>query len=97
MKKIIILLTLTLLIPSFIHTNECMAQTWPKVTQEMKPGSRWWWLGSAVTTNDLQWNIGEYASKGIGTLEITPLYGVQGNDKNNIPFLSRDWMEALRT
>ncbi len=38
----------------------------------------------------------EYARHGIGALEITPLYGVQGNDRNNIPYLSDKWMEMLR-
>ena len=33
---------------------------------------------------------------GIGAVEITPLYGVQGNDKNNIDFLSPRWMQALK-
>ena len=29
-------------------------------------------------------------------MEITPIYGVQGNEKNNIPYLSEKWMEMLR-
>lgn len=72
------------------------AQQWPTVNPEAKPGSRWWWLGSAVDKENLQWNMQEYARHGIGALEITPLYGVQGNDKNNIPYLSDKWMEMLR-
>ncbi len=70
---------------------------WSQATDiTSKPGSRWWWLGSAVDTADLRWNMQQYARCGIGTLEITPIYGVQGNDKNNIPFLSPRWMEMLR-
>lgn len=72
------------------------AQQWPTVNPEAKPGSRWWWLGSAVDKENLQWNMQEYARHGIGALEITPLYGVQGNDQNNIPYLSDKWMEMLR-
>ena len=72
------------------------AQQWPTVNPEAKPGSRWWWLGSAVDKENLQWNMQEYAKHGIGALEITPLYGVQGNDQNNIPYLSDKWMEMLR-
>jgi hypothetical protein len=72
------------------------AQQWPTVNPEAKPGSRWWWLGSAVDKENLQWNMQEYARHGIGALEITPLYGVQGNDRNNIPYLSDKWMEMLR-
>ena len=72
------------------------AQQWPTVNPEAKPGARWWWLGSAVDKENLQWNMQEYARHGIGALEITPLYGVQGNDRNNIPYLSDKWMEMLR-
>lgn len=72
------------------------AQQWPTANPEAKPGARWWWLGSAVDKENLQWNMQEYAKHGIGALEITPLYGVQGNDQNNIPYLSDKWMEMLR-
>ena len=73
-----------------------MAQSWPTPTQEAKPGTRWWWLGSAVDKENLQWNLQQYANHGIGAVEITPLYGVQGNQANNIPYLSDKWMEMLR-
>lgn len=63
---------------------------------ETKAGTRWWWLGSAVDKENLRWNLEEYARAGIGAVEITPIYGVQGNDANNIPFLSPQWMQALR-
>ena len=72
------------------------AQYWPTPAPEAKAGARWWWLGSAVDKENLRWNMQQYADKGIGALEITPLYGVQGNDANNIPFLSSQWMEMLK-
>ena len=68
----------------------------PTPTQEAKPGVRWWWMGSAVDKENLKWNLDEYAKAGIGAVEITPLYGVQGNDKNDIPYLSPKWMEMLK-
>ncbi len=74
-----------------------LAQSWPTPRPEAKPGTRWWWLGSAVNKSDLQWNLSEYARAGIGAVEITPLYGVKGNDQNNIAFLSPQWMQALQT
>ena len=70
---------------------------WPEVTTEMRPGSRWWWMGSAVDAENLKWNIGEYAKTGIGTLEITPIYGVKGNEKSELSYLSAGWFEALKT
>lgn len=73
------------------------AQQWPTPQSEAKPGTRWWWLGSAVDKENLQWNMKQYADHGIGAVEITPLYGVQGNKKNNIDFLSPKWMQILKT
>ena len=72
------------------------AQSWPAPQPEAKPGARWWWMGSAVNESDLQWNMQEYAKAGIGALEITPIYGVQGNEKNELEFLSTPWMNALK-
>lgn len=72
------------------------AQDWPEVQPEARPAARWWWLGSAVDTTNLTYNLEEYARSGLGGVEITPIYGVQGNDKNNIPFLSPQWMQILQ-
>ena len=69
---------------------------WPTPQQEAKAGTRWWWLGSAVDKENLQWTMQQYAEHGIGAVEITPLYGVQDNQANNIPYLSDKWMEMLR-
>lgn len=71
------------------------AASWPEVTTEMKPGTRWWWLGSAVDKQNLTRNLREYSKAGIGSVEITPIYGVQGNDSANIDFLSPKWMDIL--
>ena len=90
MKRIIILCSVCCCLTAAI------AQSWPTPHPEAKAGTRWWWLGSAVDKENLQWNLSEYARTGIGAVEITPLYGVQGNDKNNIPFLSPEWMQALK-
>ncbi len=77
-------------------TLTAFGQQWPEVRPEAKAGARWWWLGSAVDKENLKWTMQEYANHGIGALEITPIYGVQGNDANNIPYLSDRWMEMLR-
>ncbi len=80
---------LTILLASLAMATSMSAQ------QTAKPGARWWWLGSAVDKENIRWNMEQYAKHGIGALEITPLYGVKGNDKNNIDFLSPKWMEML--
>ena len=72
------------------------AQQWPNTPVEARPGARWWWLGSAVDEKNLTYNLEEYARTGMGAVEITPIYGVQGNDANEIQFLSPRWMEMLK-
>ncbi len=72
-----------------------IAQEWPELTQTAKPAARWWWLGSAVDENNLSYNMEEYAHAGLGELEITPIYGVQNNEENELSFLTPEWMKAL--
>ena len=86
----------TCLTCALLTAVSAQAQFLPSPTQEAKPGIRWWWMGSAVDKENLGWNLDQYAKAGIGAVEITPLYGVQGNDKNDIPYLSPRWMEMLR-
>ena len=69
---------------------------WPEVTTEAKPGARWWWMGSAVDAANLTRNLEAYSKAGMGTMEVTPIYGVQGNDANEIQFLTPGWMQMLR-
>ena len=98
MKRILTIITLCAL------TTTAMAQSWPETTREAKPGVRWWWLGSAVDKKNLQWSMRQYAEHGIGAVEITPIYGVQGNQQTgdkfvpgkNIDYLSDRWMDMLR-
>ncbi len=84
------------MIMAMMAVGETAAQTWPVPAPEAKPGTRWWWLGSAVSESDLRWNLKEYSKAGIGAVEITPIYGVQGNEKNDLNFLSTPWMNALK-
>ena len=70
---------------------------WPEITRENKPGVRWWWLGSAVDAKGLKTNLDEISKAGFGTVEVTPLYGVNGYEDRELPFLSDSWMEALGT
>ena len=79
---------------------KAQAPAWPETNIQTKPGARWWWLGSAVDNENLTYLIEEYAKKGIGTLEITPIYGVQNQYQSgkpaNISYLSSSWMQMLK-
>lgn len=71
------------------------ATDWYPVTVENRPFVRWWWLGSAVDPESLTYNLTEFAGKGLGGVEITPIYGVKGNEANDIDYLSPLWMKML--
>lgn len=88
-----------LIISSFVllpSSVEAQQSQWPEVKNEARPGSRWWWMGNIVDKENLTHNLEEYAKAGIGSLEITPIYGVQEKDADEIPYLSPLWMEMLK-
>jgi hypothetical protein len=68
---------------------------WPKITNETKPWTRWWWMGSIVNKKDLTDQMEQYRKAGLGGLEITPIYGVKGYEDRFINYLSPAWMEML--
>jgi len=79
-----------------ISCNAAMAQVkWPAITNQTKPWTRWWWLGSQVKKNDLTTVMQQYQQVGLGGLEITPIYGVQHEEDQYIRFLTPQWMEVF--
>jgi hypothetical protein len=80
-----------------LSTYQSFAQvTWPVITKQTKPWSRWWWEGSAVDKKNLTWNMESYHAAGLGGLEITPIYGVKGQESKFIPYLSPQWVDMLQ-
>ena len=53
---------------------------WGQFTHEMRPWTRWWWLGSAVTEQGLRRHLQQFAEIGIGGVEIQPIYESQGDE-----------------
>ncbi|GHV25145.1 glycosyl hydrolase family 2 [Bacteroidia bacterium] len=81
---------------SALLVNTASAQNlWPEITQESKPWTRWWWLGSDVDSVNLTYNLEKLNRAGIGGVEITPIYGVHGREAQGIPYLSPRWMKML--
>ncbi|KFF03011.1 glycosyl hydrolase [Flavobacterium reichenbachii] len=68
---------------------------WPASTNINQPWARWWWMGSAVDKPNLKKSLIDFSKAGIGGVEITPIYGVKGEEKNFIDYLSPKWMEML--
>lgn len=71
------------------------ALAWPRVTSQSKPWTRWWWLGNAVNRRDLSTALAQYERAGLGGLELTPIYGVRGEERRFIDFLSPEWVGML--
>lgn len=86
---------------TFIALTSCIVMNgqdslWIETPQESKPYTRWWWLGSSVDESGLNYNLNEMSKAGIGGVEITPIYGVQGNEEHEISYLTPEWMNMLR-
>ncbi|MDH3245738.1 MAG: glycosyl hydrolase, partial [Saprospiraceae bacterium] len=60
-----------------------------------KPWTRWWWHGSSVTREGITAELEAYANAGIGGVELTPIYGMQGDESNFVNFLSPEWIDHL--
>ena len=71
------------------------ARSWPSITHQTKPWTRWWWQGSAVEPASLTAQLEALKAAGIGGVEITPIYGVRGTEDRFIPYLSDAWMKML--
>lgn len=67
---------------------------WPTVSQTARPWTRWWWHGSAVDRENLTRLLETYHAAGLGGVEITCIYGVDGQEDRDIPYLSEQWIDA---
>ncbi len=77
-----------------IH-SQVESNAWPEISNTTKPWTRWWWMGNAVDKPNIKRSLIAFNDAGLGGVEITPIYGVQGQDANNITYLSPQWMEML--
>ncbi|MXV17813.1 glycosyl hydrolase [Hufsiella ginkgonis] len=69
---------------------------WPAVKKEMKPWTRWWWMGSAVDEKNIASLLKTYREAGFGGVEIAPIYGAKGFEKRYVTYLSPEWMSLLK-
>jgi hypothetical protein len=69
--------------------------TWPEITRENKPWTRWWWPGSGVDAASLTAELQSFQEAGLGGFEITPIYGAKGYENRYIDFLTPKWMQML--
>ncbi len=88
-------------LPGFILflVSACSAPadtSWPEMRSEAAPGVRWWWQGSAVDSAGLTDNMEDLHRAGVGAVEITPVYGINGAEHRHIDYLSARWMNMYK-
>jgi hypothetical protein len=69
--------------------------SWPEITRENRPWTRWWWPGSIVIQSDITAVMEKYQKAGLGGMEIAVIYGVKGQEDKFINYLSPKWMEMF--
>lgn len=69
--------------------------SWPTLTRDARPWTRWWWMGSAVDGRTLTAELEALDSAGFGGVEVTAIYGARGAEASYVPYLSRRWVELL--
>ncbi|MBC8135181.1 MAG: glycoside hydrolase, partial [Fibrella sp.] len=62
---------------------------------ETRPWTRWWWLGSALSETEITSSLEKFRHAGFGGVEISPIYGVTGNEAQSVAFLSPRWVELF--
>ena len=91
--------TVLLAVAVFVSAMSARSQShstsinWPAVTRFSKPWTRWWWLGNAVDTTGLSYNLTEMHKAGFGGVELSLIYGTKGYESHFINFLSPKWMD----
>ena len=68
---------------------------WPDITNTTKPWTRWWWMGSAVDEKGLDAQRNSLSGVGFGGVEVVPIYGAIGYEKQYVKYLSPQWMQLL--
>jgi hypothetical protein len=93
---ILVLLALLLALtgsPTVAAADEPAA--WPPITRLQKPWTYWWWMGSAVDTNNIVRQLTRFHDAGLGGVHIIPIYGAKGWESHYISYLSPRWMDML--
>ncbi|MDQ0781136.1 glycosyl hydrolase [Chryseobacterium sp. W4I1] len=80
----------------FAFGNIAAQNPWPKTTETAKPWTRWWWMGNAVDEKGLGKQLTTLNKAGFGGVEVVPIYGAKGFEKQYINYLSQEWMKMLQ-
>ena len=68
---------------------------WPQPTRESRPWVYNWWMGNAVDERGLVAQVDAFKAAGFGGFQVIPIYGVTGNEANEVKFHSPEGEEKL--
>ena len=74
-------------------STEEMRRSFADPPASCRPHTRWWWMGNAITKEDISWQLEQMHEKGIGGVEqvtMEPVY-----EKGNVPYLSEEHLDLL--
>jgi len=94
-KKFICLFALSLLCFPRSYAQQIPIDSNSEILNISKPWTRWWWMGNAVDKKNIRKNLIALNNAGVGGVEITPIYGVKGEEDNFLDHLSPEWLEML--
>ncbi len=72
------------------------AFAWPEPAMENRPGTYWWWPGSAVDKENITWNLETMRKAGMGGGTIVPIYGAKGYEDRYIEYRTGKWTAMMR-
>jgi hypothetical protein len=96
MLQTALLIALILLISQTCFAQRDDVTSFPPISAQSKPWTRWWWPGNGVDQKNLTRELEQLRQAGFGGVEITPIYGVNGSESRDIQFLSPKWIAMLR-
>ncbi|MBD3351111.1 MAG: hypothetical protein GF364_06460, partial [Candidatus Lokiarchaeota archaeon] len=68
-------------------------------SKRYQPFARWWWFGSAITEEELEYELNQMDKKHFGGVEIQPIYSALKEDalegKKLIEWLSPKWLKLV--
>jgi hypothetical protein len=95
LSPVVTALVLVIATSAFAQTNQISDLSFPAISRQNKPWTRWWWLGSAVDEKNLTRELELIQKAGLGGVEITPIYGAAGAESRYINFLTPKWVSML--
>lgn len=91
MKKQYIAVAILVLVTFF--ENRMCSDT---LRDTQKPWTIWWWMGNAVDTANIKYNLKKFHESGLGGVNIVPIYGVKGEEAQGLKYLSKEWIQMLK-